>query len=142
MTAQASVPSPTPITTNTLYKLVKCLTIVIAMTTLNYPHPTLTKILGRPTAPAVWQLRREIYANARRQKSYANGNKGLLGCVMPLFLLNSSVRVVVVVVVLLGASVLCSKLCVVAIRVLSLPTSITMNCRFDYEVAFESTVVE
>ena len=47
--------------------------------TVSYPHPVLTKIIGKPTAANVALLKKECYANARAAYS-ARGN-GTSGCI-------------------------------------------------------------
>jgi hypothetical protein len=48
------------------------------------PHAQLTPILGKPTAAAIRQLKKEIYANARSLHSDRGGGlNGHLGIVMP-----------------------------------------------------------
>ena len=50
---------------------------------ITYPHPTLTKIVGKPTPVTIKQLEKEIYANARAAPSDHDGNAyGHLGLVM------------------------------------------------------------
>ena len=54
------------------------------MTTTTYPHPALTKIIGKPTPQCIATLKKEIYANARSQHSTrGGGNNGHLAIVMP-----------------------------------------------------------
>jgi hypothetical protein len=49
-----------------------------------YPHPTLTKIIGKPSYAALKLLQKEIYATARTVFSTrGGGNNGHLCLVMP-----------------------------------------------------------
>jgi hypothetical protein len=48
------------------------------------PHAQLTPILGKPTAAAIRQLKKEIYANVRSLHSdWGGGINGHIGFVMP-----------------------------------------------------------
>ena len=52
-------------------------------TSLPFPHPTLTKIVGKPTPSALRELQREIYANATAVSTgLGGGNYGYLGLAM------------------------------------------------------------
>jgi len=52
--------------------------------TLTFPHPKLTPIVGTPTNSGIKQLTKEIYANARAIPSTrGGGGHGHLGLVMP-----------------------------------------------------------
>ena len=52
--------------------------------TLAFPHPTLTKIIGKPSYATLSQLQKEIYANARTVHSTRGGGlNGHLAIVMP-----------------------------------------------------------
>ena len=44
-------------------------------TTLAFPHPTLTRIVGKPTAADVKTLKKQVYANARANYSAKGGGK-------------------------------------------------------------------
>ena len=51
---------------------------------LVFPHPTLTKIIGKPSYETLRQLRKEIYANARTIHSTRGGGaNGHLAIIMP-----------------------------------------------------------
>lgn len=53
-------------------------------TLLTFPHPTLTKIHGKPTNTTIKLLRKEVYANARAIPStHGGGAHGHLGLIMP-----------------------------------------------------------
>ena len=52
-------------------------------TTLMFPHPILTPILGKPTCSTLKKLKKQIYANARAVHSTrGGGTNGHLSCVM------------------------------------------------------------
>ena len=52
-------------------------------TSLPFPHPTLTKIVGKPTPSALRELQREIYANVTAVSTgLGGGNYGYLGLAM------------------------------------------------------------
>jgi hypothetical protein len=54
------------------------------MSTKTFPHSTLTKIVGKPSATSLLQLKKELYANARSVHSNrGGGNQGHLGAIMP-----------------------------------------------------------
>jgi hypothetical protein len=56
----------------------------MATTTFPLPHEQLTPIPGKPTAAAIRQLKKELYANARSIHSDRGGGlNGHLGLVMP-----------------------------------------------------------
>ena len=49
-----------------------------------YPHPILTKVIGKPTYGSLKQLQKEIYANTRTVFSTRGGGRnGHLSLVMP-----------------------------------------------------------
>ena len=51
---------------------------------LAFPHPTLTKIIGKPSYATLSQLQKEVYANARTVHSTrGSGTNGHLALVMP-----------------------------------------------------------
>jgi hypothetical protein len=53
-------------------------------TTLPFPHVELTKIIGKPNAASITQLKKELYANARSVHCELGGGvNGYLGVVMP-----------------------------------------------------------
>jgi len=52
-------------------------------TTLMFPHPTLTPLVGKPTNSTLKKLKKQIYANARAVHSTrGGGTNGHLACVM------------------------------------------------------------
>ena len=54
-----------------------------ALTTLSYPFPTLTKIMGKPTAVTLKTLTKQVFTNARAIPCHqANGLYGHLGLIM------------------------------------------------------------
>ena len=52
-------------------------------TTLMFPHPTLTPIVGKPTHSTLQKMKKQVYANARAVHSTrGGGTNGHLACVM------------------------------------------------------------
>ena len=55
---------------------------IAGLTSSPFPHHSLTRIDGKPTAISVTRLRKEVYANASAIHSETNGDNGYLGLVM------------------------------------------------------------